>query len=226
MRLPPLSCAPALPAGDHHGERARDGRSATARSATSSSSRISTRRAMSCSAHRPAGLRRAFESAGHPHDRAHEPDLRVRTTTTTQRRIIRAGDLRTRFRTQYQTLVGYREGPLEARARPRWWTNYIVPDPTAVSWLPQALVHLLSADPQRPARSRSSRPPARSHRICSGSSRASSGFAGSPTTGTSLAPRRANIPRSLRAIDGRSNGGIARRATLVTAVNDPIAIGH
>ena len=95
------------------------------------------------SAHRPHGLRRAFESSG------------IRTTVLTSKisgsyaddgtlRVVRAGDLRTRFRTQYQTLVGYREGPLEARARPRWWTNFIVPDPTAVSWVPQALVHLIS----------------------------------------------------------------------------------
>src|SRR5579884_3543016 len=93
-------------------------------------------------AYRPAGLRGAFTSAG------------IRTTVLTSeisgsyeddraQRIIRAGDLRTRFSTQYRALVGHAEGRLEARAKPRWWTKYIVPDPTAVSWFPQALVQLL-----------------------------------------------------------------------------------
>ena len=97
--------------------------------------------------------------------------------------IIRAGDLRTRFGSQYQTLVGYRDGPLEARAKPRWWTNYIVPDPTAISWFPQALVQLLKVI-------RTDRPDAiittsgPESPICSDWWRAASGFAGSPTTGT------------------------------------------
>jgi glycosyltransferase involved in cell wall biosynthesis len=91
---------------------------------------------------RPLGLRRAFESAG------------VRTTVLTSkisgsadddaaRRIFRTGDLRTRFQTQYQALVGYSSEPIETRAIPRWWTNFIVPDVAAVSWFPAALWRLL-----------------------------------------------------------------------------------
>ena len=105
------------------------------------------------SVHRPLGLRRAFESAG------------LRTTVLTSKisgsadddeaqRVIRAGNLRTRFHTQYQTLVGYGETEVAvaARARPRWWTNYVVPDITALTWFPSALPASARADQARSSR--------------------------------------------------------------------------
>jgi hypothetical protein len=172
------------------------------------------------SAHRPAGLRRAFESAG------------IRTTVLTSeisgaydddraQRIIRAGDLRTRFRSQYQTLVGYRDGPLEARGKPRWWANYIVPDPTAVSWFPQALVQLLKLI-------RSDRPDA----IVTTSGPESSHLLGlvASAFGISCAAdyrdgwlRDVRHPAPLRVIDRALERLVARRSTVVTAVNTAIA---
>jgi len=172
------------------------------------------------SAHRPAGLRRAFESAG------------IRTTVLTSeisgsydddgaQRIIRAGDLRTRFRTQYQTLVGYRDGPLEVRDKPRWWANYIVPDPTAVSWFPQALGHLLRLI-------RSDRP----NLIVTTSGPESSHLLGLVASAFGIRwvadyrdgwLRDVCHPAPLRVIDRAIERQIARRATIVTAVNDAIA---
>ena len=172
------------------------------------------------SAHRPAGLRRAFESAG------------IRTTVLTSeisgsydddeaQRIIRAGDLRTRFRTQYQTLVGYRDGPLEARGKPRWWTNYIVPDPTAVSWFPQALVQLLRLI-------RNDRPDV----IVTTSGPESSHLLGLVASAFGIRwvadyrddwLRDVRHPAPLRVIDRALERQIARRSTIVTAVNDAIA---
>ena len=172
------------------------------------------------SAHRPAGLRRAFESAG------------IRTTVLTSeisgsyddddaQRIIRAGDLRTRFRTQYQTLVGYRDGPLEARGKPRWWANYIVPDPTAVSWFPQALVQLLRLI-------RSDRPDV----IVTTSGPESSHLLGLVASAVGIRwvadyrddwLRDVRHPAPLRVIDRALERQIARRSTIVTAVNDAIA---
>lgn len=171
-------------------------------------------------AHRPAGLRRAFESAG------------VRTTVLTSeisgaydddgaQRIIRAGDLRTRFGSQYQTLVGYRDGPLEARSKPRWWANYIVPDPTAVSWFPQALVQLLKLI-------RTDRPDA----IITTSGPESSHLLGLVAKGFGVPwaadyrdgwLRDVRHPAPLRAIDHVLERQVARRSTIVTAVNDAIA---
>ena len=171
-------------------------------------------------AHRPAGLRRAFESAG------------IRTTVLTSKisgsfeddrvqRIIRAGDLRTRFRTQYQTLVGYRDGPLEARGKPRWWANFIVPDPTAVSWFPQALMQLLKLI-------RSDRPDA----IVTTSGPESSHLLGLVARAFGIRwvadyrdgwLRDVRHPRPLRVIDRALERLIARRSTIVTAVNDAIA---
>jgi Glycosyl transferase 4-like domain len=172
------------------------------------------------SAHRPAGLRRGFESAG------------IRTTVLTSaisgsfeddgaRRIIRAGDLRTRFRTQYQTLVGYGNGPLEARGKGRWWVNYIVPDPTAVSWFPQALVELLRLI-------RSDRPDA----VVTTSGPESSHLLGLVASAFGIRwvadyrdgwLRDVRHPAPLRVIDRALERLIARRSTVVTAVNDAIA---
>ena len=172
------------------------------------------------SAHRPAGLRRAFESAG------------IRTTVLTSeisgsydddgaQRIIRAGDLRTRFRTQYQTLVGYRDGPLEARGKPRRWTNYIVPDPTAVSWFPQALVQLLRLiRSDRPDVVVTTSGPESSHLL---------GLAASAAGIRWVADYRddwlrdVRHPAPLRVIDRALERQVARRSTIVTAVNDAIA---
>ena len=172
------------------------------------------------SAHRPAGLRRAFVSAG------------IRTTVLTseisgsydddrEQRIIRAGDLRTRFRTQYQTLVGYREGALDARARPRWWTNYIVPDPTALSWLPQALVHLLRLiRHDRPDVVVTTSGPESTHLL---------GLVASHFGLCWVADYRdpwlrdVRHPALLRPVDRVLERRIARRSTIVTAVNDAIA---
>lgn len=172
------------------------------------------------SAHRPAGLRRAFESAG------------IRTTVLTSeisgsydddgaQRIIRAGDLRTRFRTQYQTLVGYRDGPLEGRAKPRRWANYIVPDPTAVSWFPQALVQLVRLiRSDRPDLIVTTSGPESSHLL---------GLAASAAGIRWVADYRddwlrdVRHPAPLRVIDRALERQVARRSTIVTAVNDAIA---
>lgn len=86
---------------------------------------------------RVVALRRAFD------------DLGIRTSVLTSavsgRRpddveagIVRAADLRTRLPTQYQVLVGQKDGPI-VRTSPRWWTRLAVPDITAVSWGPGAL---------------------------------------------------------------------------------------
>lgn len=171
-------------------------------------------------AHRPAGLRRAFEAAG------------IRTTVLTSRisgayeddgarRIIRAGDLRTRFRTQYGTLVGYREGALEARAKPRWWANYIAPDPTAVSWFPQALVQLLKlirTDPPDVIVTTSG--PESTHLLGLVASAFGIRWVADYRDGWL---RDVRHPAPLRAIDRVLERAVARRSTIVTAVNDAIA---
>ena len=175
------------------------------------------------SAHRPAGLRRAFLSAG------------IRTTVLAseisgsydddhEQRIIRAGDLRTRFRTQYQNLVGYRDAPLEVRARPRWWTKYIIPDPTALSWFPQALVQLLRLmSRDRPDVIVTTSGPESSHLL---------GLVASAFGVRWVADYRdpwlpwlqdAQHPAVLRKVDGVLERSVARRATIVTAVNEPVA---
>lgn len=174
-------------------------------------------------AHRPAGLRRAFESAG------------IRTTVLTSeisgsyddddtQRIIRAGDLRTRFHTQYQTLVGFQDAPLEARERPRRWTRYIVPDPTAVSWFPQALVHLLGLiRNDRPDVIVTTSGPESTHLL---------GLVASAFGIRWVADYRdpwqpwihdARHPTILGLVDAALERYVARRASIVTAVNEPVA---
>jgi hypothetical protein len=172
------------------------------------------------SANRPAGLRRAFESAG------------IRTTVLTSeisgaydndraQRIIRAGDLRTRFRSQYQTLVGYRDGPLEARGKPRWWANYIVPDPTAVSWFPQALVQLLKLiRSDRPDAIVTTSGPESSHLLGLVASAFGIPWAADYRDGWL---RDVRHPAPLRLIDRALERLVARRSTVVTAVNTAIA---
>lgn len=171
-------------------------------------------------AHRPAGLRRAFQSAG------------VRTTVLTseisgsyddddEQRIIRAGDLRTRFPTQYQTLVGYRDTPLEARAKPRWWTNYIVPDPTAISWFPQALGQLLRLiRKDRPDVIVTTSGPESSHLLGLVASSFGIRWVADYRDGWL---RDVRHPAVLRQIDRVLERMVARRSTIVTAVNDAIA---
>lgn len=172
------------------------------------------------SAHRPAGFRGAFEAAG------------IRTTVLTSeisgsyeddaaQGIIRAGDLRTRFRTQYQTLVGYRDGPLEARAKPRRWANYIPPDPTAVSWFPQALVQLLRLiRNDRPDVIVTTSGPESSHLLGLAASAAGIPWVADYRDGWL---RDVRHPAPLRVIDRALERQIARRSTVVTAVNDAIA---
>src|SRR3954453_3729277 len=172
------------------------------------------------SANRPAGLRRAFESAG------------IRTTMLTSQisgaysddgaqRIIRAGDLRTRFSSQYQTLVGYREGALEVRSKPRWWANYIVPDPTAVSWFPQALVHLIRLiRNDRPDAVITTSGPESTHLLGLVASFFGIRWVADYRDGWL---RDVRHPALLRPIDRALERQIARRSTIVTAVNDAIA---
>lgn len=171
-------------------------------------------------AHRPSGLQRAFVSAG------------IRTTVLTseisgsyeddeQQGIVRAGDLRTRFLTQYQTLVGYRDERLAARTKPRWWTKYIVPDPAAVSWFPQALGQLLRLiRKDRPDVVVTTSSPETSHLL----GLVASAF-GIRWVADYRDPwlRDAEQPAVLRLVNRGLERLVARRATVVTAVNHPIA---
>jgi hypothetical protein len=137
-----------------------------------------------------------------------------------RQRIIRAGDLRTRFRTQYQTLVGYRDGPIEARDAPRWWTNYIVPDPTAASWFPQALVQLLRLiRSDRPDAIVTTSGPESSHLLGLAASRFGIRWVADYRDGWL---RDVRHPAPLRVIDRALERQVALRSTIVTAVSDAI----
>jgi len=140
------------------------------------------------------------------------------------RRIIRAGDLRTRFQTQYRTLVGYREGLVEARTKPRWWTRYIVPDPTVVSWFPQALVHLLRLiRDDRPDVIVTTSGPESTHLL--GLVARAFGVRWVADYRDPWQPwlREAQRPTILGLVDGALERHVARRASIVTAVNEPVA---
>jgi glycosyltransferase involved in cell wall biosynthesis len=52
--------------------------------------------------------------------------------------VIRARDLRAHIASQYQVLAGSKRGTAVS-VNQRWWTRFIVPDVSVVSWLPAAL---------------------------------------------------------------------------------------
>jgi hypothetical protein len=173
------------------------------------------------SAHRPLGLRRGFDAAG------------VRTTVLTSKisgsaaddaaqRIIRAGDLRTRFRTQYQELVGYRgDTAVASRDRPRWWTNLVVPDITALTWFPQALRQLLKLiRKDRPDMIVTTSGPESSHLLGLVARAFGVRWVADYRDGWL---RDVSHPFFLRPIDRLLERSVARRATFVSAINEEIA---
>lgn len=79
--------------------------------------------------------------------------------------IVRAGDLRERVGSQYQVLAGSKEGAV-TRAAPRRWTRLFVPDVTALSWAPAAILRargLVARD--RPDAAFTSSPPESVHLV-------------------------------------------------------------
>jgi hypothetical protein len=171
---------------------------------------------------RPSAIRRALVAAG------------VRTTvitsqisgpaagSVTRERVVRTADLRTRFKTQYQALVGYREMPIEARAAPRPWTRLIVPDVTALSWMPTAmaaLAHILVTD--RPDAIITTSPPESVHLL---------GLAAHTARVRWIADFRdgwmfdtPNPRPSFRRLDRALERIVATRADAVTTINEQIA---
>ena len=170
---------------------------------------------------RPSAFRNAFDALG------------VRTTVLAQRDfrgasdddvrgVIRAGDLRTRIATQYQSLTGYRAEPLDVRTRPRWWTRYIVPDVSAVSWMPDALRHLrrlLRND--RPDGVFTTSPPESAHLLGAVARRAGVPWIADFRDGWMFDPP--NPRPALTRLDTRLERWVVRSADIVTAINEPIA---
>ncbi len=170
---------------------------------------------------RPAALARAFEALG------------VRTTVLASaisgalsdddcRGIIRASDLRTRFETPYQALAGYKAMEIDVRRKPRWWTRFIVPDVTAISWAPAAalqLRRLLRED--RPDGVLTTSPPEASHLLGAVARRAGVPWIADFRDGWRFDPP---SPRPvLGALDRRLELYVVRSADVITAINEPIA---
>jgi hypothetical protein len=170
---------------------------------------------------RPAALRNAFDSLG------------VRTTVLTSaisgrlpdddlRGVIRAGDLRTRFETPYQTLVGYNEAQIQVRTKPRWWTRFIVPDVSTVSWMPAALPHLLRLLlKDRPDGVLTTSPPESAHLLGAVARRARVPWIADFRDGWIFDPP--NPRPALTRLDKRLERAVVRSADVVTAINEPIA---
>ena len=170
---------------------------------------------------RPIALVRSYRSLG------------VRTTVLTSaisgafpddasRGILRTGDLRTRFETQYQALVGYAAAAVPVRKKPRWWTRAIVPDVTAISWLPAALPRLRSLlREDRPDGVLTTSPPEASHLLGLVAQRKGVPWMADFRDGWRFDP---SHPRPwFGAIDKSLERRVATSADAVTAVNEPIA---
>jgi hypothetical protein len=169
---------------------------------------------------RPAAFRDAFDALG------------VRTTVLTSaisgtslddhaRRVVRSPDLRTRFATQFQALAGFKEAPVTARTRPRWWTRLIVPDVTALSWGWAASINLarvIRAD--RPDAVFTTSPPESAHLLG-----LAAHSAGIPWIADFRDGWMFEAPSSrpyARAVDRALERLVVRRADLATAINEPI----
>jgi len=169
---------------------------------------------------RAAAFRDAFEELG------------IRTTVLTSAisgsadgdgaRVVRSGDLRTRFETQYQALVGFKDAPVAERNAQRWWSRAIVPDVTAVSWGGSALVNLLRlVRRDRPDAVFTTSPPESAHLLGLAAHRLGIPWVADFRDGWMFEPP---APRSrLARLDSALERLVATRADVVTAVNEPIA---